>query len=159
MKKYFAIYWGAVAILLLLWIRVEHIPIDMRITKDMFFVSCSMLSLLLFGFEREINSKIKYAMAYIFIAASVNQYFIVSHFVFTQWIFNFFGLITLSQFLSHLSKSNLKFFLNVLSASCIIQIAWIMLTKLGFDIYHEGIKLIYIKIAKNVQINKHIKCQ
>ena len=118
--NYFNLYWGAVLLLLPFWIRIESVAVDMRFTKDMFFIACAMLSLLLFKREKKLGHVIAIISTYLIVMAYYNQWLITSFAVIYQWTCFSMGLLCFIQMYSNLKKHDEDFFLNILSIVSII---------------------------------------
>jgi len=138
---HFNIYWGAVILLLPLWIRIEKIPVDMRFTKDMFFNVCVMMSLVLFARRKKIDIKILSICLGIIFVSFYNQWLITSYAVINQFICVVMGVLCFIQFHSKLKKNDENFYLNILSISAIIQAVLVVFTYADINLYYYIIKI------------------
>jgi len=139
--NYFNVYWGAVLLLLPLWIRIEKIPVDMRFTKDMFFITSVAMSLILFSERKKIDIKVLSISSFLLFISFYNQWLITSFAVINQWICVSMGILCFIQFHSRLEKKDEEFYLNILSIAAIVQAVLVVLTYIDINLYYYIVKM------------------
>lgn len=137
----FGLYWGAVAILLPLFMRVGPL-VSARYSKDIFFGFCVVLSLLLFGIKKHKNKPLYLISGFFIISGFFNQYSFASTNVQFQFIMMCGGILLLNQTIGLMTLNGIIKLKKCLAISCIIQSIFVCVSYFEINLYSSMIEFL-----------------
>ena len=135
--RFFAWYWGGAIVALPLFFRIDTLG-DLRFTKDTFFIALTFMSLIVFGFKRELTYQHKIIASLFAVVSALlffNQHNLYSSAVVMQWLCLNVGMILVLQMLTHFSTWDISLILNSMAITCLIQSAWFICNYFSIDPY------------------------
>ena len=131
MTRMFNLYWGAVFIIVPLYLRAGQVP-STRFCKDVLFILLTILSAVLFDFKRQFPPTAKLVLGVFLLACFFNGDFTSNGYLRHLGLIMAFSLFAV-QFYSN--SENLDFYLNALLISASIQSLLGIVNYLGYDAY------------------------